>query len=68
MKKTIDLSTDRLGKQGEQFYRELMDAHEGLTFEQCLRFDLQLALILANQIGDIEVLRAALQAARKAAK
>ena len=65
MTKTIDLTTDRLGRHAEEFARELLDAHEGLTFQQSVRFDVQLALILANQIGDIDVLRAALEAARK---
>ena len=67
-KKEIDLVTDRLGKQGDEFYEALLAAHEGLSFEQSVRLNARLALILANQVGDINVLNAALQAARKAAK
>ena len=67
-KKEIDLVTDRLGKKGDEFYEALLAAHDGLSFEQSVRLNARLALILANQVGDINVLNAALQAARKAAK
>lgn len=63
-----DLSADRLGPDADAFHEALMDAHEGLTFEQCVRMDTRLILLLASQIGDIRVLKAALAAARKGAK
>ncbi|WP_193177333.1 DUF2783 domain-containing protein [Oricola nitratireducens] len=63
-----DLAKDRLGRNAEAFYEALLDAHEGLTFEQCVRMDTRLILILASQIGDPELLAAALAAARKGAK
>jgi hypothetical protein len=63
-----DLAKDRLGRHAEAFYEALLDAHEGLTFEQCVRMDTRLILILASQIGDPELLAAALAAARKGAK
>jgi len=63
-----DLAKDRLGRNAEAFYEALLDAHEGLTFEQCVRMDTRLILILASQIGDPELLAAALVAARKGAK
>lgn len=63
-----DLAKDRLGGNADAFYDALMEAHEGLTFEQCVRMDTRLILILASQIGDIDVLTAALAAARRGAK
>lgn len=63
-----DLAKDRLGGNADAFYEALMEAHEGLTFEQCVRMDTRLILILASQIGDIDVLKAALAAARRGAK
>ena len=63
-----DTTGDRLGADADVFYDELADAHEGLTLEQCLRMDTRLTLILANRIGDIEFLKAALSAARRGAK
>jgi hypothetical protein len=63
-----DLAADRLGRNADAFYEALMEAHEGLTFEQCVRMDTRLILILASQIGDLDVLKAALAAARQGAK
>jgi len=68
MTRKDDLATDRLGRNADAFYEALVDAHEGLTFEQCVRMDTRLILILASQIGDLDVLKAALAAARKGAK
>jgi hypothetical protein len=61
----IDLEADRLGAQGDAFYAELVDAHDGLSAEESARLNARLVLILANQVGDIEVLRAALRAAAR---
>ncbi len=63
---TQDLGTDRLGIKGDEFYASLVSAHEGLSFEESASLNARLILILANQIGDIEVLKAALREARKA--
>ena len=41
----------------------LMEAHEGLTLDQSQRLNARLVLMLANQVGDIEVLRAVLDTA-----
>lgn len=68
MTRKNDTLNDRLGGDAESFHQALMDAHEGLTFEQCVRMDTRLILILASHIGDIEVLKAALIAARQGAK
>ena len=68
MAKDSELAKDRLGNNAEAFQDALMEAHEGLTLEQCVRMDVRLILILASQIGDIGVLKAALAAARQGAK
>lgn len=41
----------------------LMDAHRDLTPEESRRLDARLVLILANHIGDLDVLRAAIRLA-----
>ncbi|MFZ2101570.1 MAG: DUF2783 domain-containing protein [Oricola sp.] len=64
MPRKIDLATDRLGRNADAFYQALLDAHDGLTLEQSLRMDARLILILANQIGDIDVLNVPLAEAR----
>ena len=46
------------------FYATLINAHEGLTKDESDALNARLILILANHIGDREVLAAALKAAR----
>ena len=46
------------------FYDELLGAHDGLSKDQSEALNARLILILANHIGDRDVLRAALQAAK----
>jgi hypothetical protein len=48
----------------DDFYDELLHAHQGLTKSESDAFNARLILTLANHIGDREVLRAALKAAR----
>lgn len=48
------------------FYAALMKAHEGMSVEQSAAFNARLILILANHIGDTEVLEAALALAGEA--
>lgn len=45
------------------FYQDLIAAHDGLGPEESAAFDARLILILANQVGDRQVLREALAAA-----
>ena len=47
------------------FYAELLSAHEGLTNAQSQALNAQLVLVLANHIGDNQILTAAIQLARK---
>jgi hypothetical protein len=46
------------------FYEQLLDAHEGLTPEQSRLLDARLILLLANQVGDAQVLADCVTAAR----
>jgi hypothetical protein len=49
---------------GDDFYEMLIDAHRDLSDEQSAMLNAKLILLLANQIGDLTVLRAALAQAR----
>lgn len=60
----IDPAADRLGAEADAFYEALLQAHEGLNEDQSARLNARLVLILANRIGDLETLKAALAAAR----
>lgn len=46
-------------------YRAIVEAHRGLTDGESAALNAALVLILANQIGDAEALRAALDLARR---
>ena len=48
----------------DDFYERLIDAHRGLTVEQSQCVNAKLILLLANHIGDLDVLRDALKRAR----
>ncbi len=47
-------------------YRTIVEAHRGLSDEDSATLNAALVLILANQIGDMNVLREALALARRA--
>jgi len=51
---------------GDELYQALLDAHRDLTLEQSHAVNARLILLLANHIGDLAVLREALQRARGA--
>jgi len=46
------------------FYDELLAAHQGLSKSESDALNARLVLVLANHVGDREVLREALEAAR----
>ena len=46
-------------------YVALVDARRGLSEQAAAAFDARLVLLLANHIGDIDVLRQAITVARK---
>ncbi|MGF7212677.1 hypothetical protein GGE65_007312 [Skermanella aerolata] len=48
----------------DDFYEALIDTHRNLTLEQSQVVNAKLILLLANHIGDLDVLRDALKRAR----
>jgi predicted LPLAT superfamily acyltransferase len=50
----------------DDLYEALIAAHHGLSLDDSHAMNARLVLLLANHIGDLEVLREALQAARGA--
>jgi hypothetical protein len=48
----------------DDFYEALIEAHRGLSDAQSEMLNARLILLLANHIGDLDVLREALDAAR----
>jgi len=58
-----EIGSDRLGAAGDDFYAALMAAHEGLSFEESARLNARLVLLLANEVSDLERLKAVLEAA-----
>ena len=49
---------------GDDFYQALLDAHQGLSDEQSALLNAELVLLLANHIGDLDVIGQALVLAR----
>lgn len=49
----------------DDFYEALIDAHRGLSAEQSAMLNAKLILLLANQVGELETLRAAIGKARE---
>ena len=49
----------------DDFYEALIEAHRGLTDAQSQALNARLILLLANQVGDMNVLREALEVARE---
>jgi hypothetical protein len=58
-------TADNLQGRGDDFYAALIAAHEGLSEADSHRLNARLVLLLANQIGDLDVLRGAITEARK---
>lgn len=52
-------------KSPDDVYALLLEAHEGLSKEQSDALNARLILVLMNHIGDVRVLREALEAARE---
>ncbi|MBM3364597.1 MAG: DUF2783 domain-containing protein [Betaproteobacteria bacterium] len=50
---------------GDDFYQLLIDTHRDLSESQSAMLNAKLILILANHVGDISVLREAMQIARQ---
>jgi hypothetical protein len=50
---------------GDEFYEALIEAHRGLADDSSHDLNARLVLLLANHIGDLDVLHEALAAARE---
>jgi hypothetical protein len=61
----MTLNTEAHISKPDDFYQTLIDAHRGLNDEQSVKLNAKLVLLLANHIGDMTVLRAALKLARQ---
>ena len=60
----LNLSPNIAG--ADDFYAELLAAHEGLSKEESDALNARLLLVLANQVGDRAVLSAAIETAKSA--
>ena len=52
----------------DSFYEQLLDAHQGLSKDESELLNARLILLLANQVGDAQVLRECIEAARPGPK
>ena len=59
------LSTSSNFSRPDDAFRAIVEAHRGLTDEQSADLDAALVLILANHIGDIDVLHEAIALAKR---
>lgn len=59
----MKLNTEPNIARPDDFYEALIDLHRGLPEERSRAVNARLILLLANHIGDMEVLREAMQAA-----
>ncbi len=59
------LSTSSNFAKPDDAFRAIVEAHRGLTEAQSADLDAALVLVLANHIGDLEVLRAAIALAKR---
>ena len=61
----MPLSTASNFAKPDDAFRAIVEAHRGLNDEQSADLDAALVLILANHIGDIDVLREAIELAKR---
>jgi hypothetical protein len=61
----MSLSTGSNFERPDDAFRAVVEAHRGLSDEQSADLDAALVLILANHIGDLEVLREAIELAKR---
>ena len=59
------LITDTTLASPDDFYEALIDTHRDLSDEQSALLNARLILLLANHIGDLDVLREAMRIARE---
>jgi hypothetical protein len=61
----MTLSTDSNFSKPDDAFRAVVEAHRGLSDAQSADLDAALVLILANHIGDLGVLREAIELAKR---
>lgn len=61
----MKLNTEPNIERPDDFYEALIELHRGLTEEQSRQVNARLILLLANHIGDMEVLAEAMAAAKE---
>ncbi len=61
----MPLNTEPNIDRPDDFYQALIDAHAGLSEPQSAALNARLILLLANQVGDFDTLRAAIAAAKE---
>jgi hypothetical protein len=61
----MTLSTSSNFAKPDDAFRAIVEAHRGLSDEQSADFDAALVLILANHIGDLDVLHEAITLAKR---
>ena len=59
------LSTSSNFAKPDDAFRMIVEAHRGLSDAQSADLDAKLVLVLANHIGDLEVLREAIELAKR---
>jgi hypothetical protein len=59
------LATSSNFEKPDDAFRAIVEAHRGLSDEASADLDAALVLILANHIGDLEVLREAIELAKR---
>lgn len=61
----MPLSTSSNFTKPDDAFRAIVEAHRGLSDAESADLDAALVLVLANHIGDIEVLRQAIELAKR---
>ena len=61
----VDLGKASLGEDADDIYEELLAVHAGLSDSESAALNARLILVLINQIGHPDTIRAALAAVRK---
>ena len=59
------MKTDPTLKSPDDFYERLLDAHRGLNADESAQLNARLILLLANQVGDDQLLAECIAAAAK---
>ena len=60
-----DLDTESRFENPDAAFQLIVDAHRALDTEESAKFNARLVLLLANHIGDMDVLRQAVEAAKQ---